>query len=244
MAVTVGPVGRRHARRRGVAAWLAAADGGVLVAAHRRCPVAERVRWPRLARVSPAALAGRDQLRRLPRPLAGDRHGRPPDRLPLDGPRPSPIVAISLALAQLSAVVVEHPIRRRRIVGRPLAVAAAATLAIVAVTAVVDGRATRSAALLGGLSAEAAGGDAGRARRLAAPAAAGRHVRRLGRSLAAARPRRHGGRRRSSNARRRRSTSGAGSPCRHRRRPISPGLATTRPGASPPRQRPTVPTRR
>ena len=73
------------------------------------------------------------------------------------------LVAISLALAQLTVVVVEHPIRRRRIVGRPLAVAATATLAIVAVTAVVDGRATRSAALLGGLAAEAAGGDAGEA---------------------------------------------------------------------------------
>ena len=74
------------------------------------------------------------------------------------------LVAISLALAQLTVVVVEHPIRRRRIVGRPLAVAATATLAIVAVSAVVDGRATRSAALLGGLAAEAAGGDAEEAR--------------------------------------------------------------------------------
>ena len=44
------------------------------------------------------------------------------------------LVAISLALAQLTVVVVEHPIRRRRIVGRPLAVAATATLAIVAVS--------------------------------------------------------------------------------------------------------------
>ena len=83
------------------------------------------------------------------------------DRLIAPSPtRSLAIVAISVALAQLSAIVVEHPMRRRqRIAGRPLAFAAAATLAIVAVAAVVDGRATRSAALLGGLSAEAADGD-------------------------------------------------------------------------------------
>ncbi len=69
------------------------------------------------------------------------------------------IVAISLSLAQLSAFAVERPVRRRYVAGRPLAFGAAAVLAIVGVAAIADGRASRSAALLGGLSAAAANGD-------------------------------------------------------------------------------------
>jgi peptidoglycan/LPS O-acetylase OafA/YrhL len=67
------------------------------------------------------------------------------------------IVAVSIALAQLSAVAVERPVRRHRFGGRPLAIAAAAVLVIVGVAAVSGGRTSRSAALLGGLSAAARG---------------------------------------------------------------------------------------
>ena len=70
------------------------------------------------------------------------------------------IVAISLSFAQLSAFAVERPVRRQFVAGRPLAFGAAAVLAIVGVAAIADGRATRSTALLGGLSAAAANGDA------------------------------------------------------------------------------------
>jgi peptidoglycan/LPS O-acetylase OafA/YrhL len=66
------------------------------------------------------------------------------------------IVAMSLALALLSAVAVERPVRRRRIAGRPLAFAAAAALVVVSVATVAGGRTTQSAALLTGLSAAAA----------------------------------------------------------------------------------------
>jgi peptidoglycan/LPS O-acetylase OafA/YrhL len=72
--------------------------------------------------------------------------------------RSAVIVAISLSMAQLSAVAVERPVRSRGLAGRPLALGAAAIIAVVGLTAIVDGRATRSSALLGGLTAEAADG--------------------------------------------------------------------------------------
>jgi peptidoglycan/LPS O-acetylase OafA/YrhL len=65
------------------------------------------------------------------------------------------IVGVSLAASQLSALAVERPVRRRRVMVRPLAFGAAAMIAIVSVAAVADGRATQSAALLAGLSGAA-----------------------------------------------------------------------------------------
>ena len=103
------------------------------------------------------------------------------------------IVAISLSLAQLSAVAVERPVRRQHVAGRPLAFGAAAALAIVGVAAIANGRATQSAALLGGLSAAAANGDdhGDRVRRYRRTTR--RHLRRLGWVLIGARPRQHHG---------------------------------------------------
>ena len=70
--------------------------------------------------------------------------------------RSAVIVAAAVALAQLSAVFLERPVRRRLVSARPLAFGVATTLAIVGVAVVVDGRATQSAALLGSLSSAAA----------------------------------------------------------------------------------------
>jgi peptidoglycan/LPS O-acetylase OafA/YrhL len=69
------------------------------------------------------------------------------------------VVAISLSLAELSAVVIERPVRRQHVAGRPLAFGAAAALAIVGVAVIANGRATQSAGVLGGLTAAAANGD-------------------------------------------------------------------------------------
>jgi peptidoglycan/LPS O-acetylase OafA/YrhL len=76
-------------------------------------------------------------------------------------PRSLAIVAVSLALAMLSTVAVERPVRRHRLVGRRLALAAAAVVTTVSAAAVADGRTTQSATLLRGLSAVAAGEPAG-----------------------------------------------------------------------------------
>jgi hypothetical protein len=74
--------------------------------------------------------------------------------------RAAAIVAVSLALAQLSAVAVERPVRRQRLGSRSLAFAAAAVLLTVGLAAVAGGRTTQSAALLNGLSAAAGGSHA------------------------------------------------------------------------------------
>jgi peptidoglycan/LPS O-acetylase OafA/YrhL len=70
--------------------------------------------------------------------------------------RSATIVAISLTLAQLSAVVVERPVRRHQAAARPLAFAGMAMVVVVGFTVVIQGRATSSAALLGSLSSAAA----------------------------------------------------------------------------------------
>lgn len=62
------------------------------------------------------------------------------------------IVAISLALAQLSAVVIEYPVRRHRVRGVRLGLTAALVVVTVGVAAGFTGRTTRSAALLDDLS--------------------------------------------------------------------------------------------
>ena len=54
--------------------------------------------------------------------------------------RSATIVTISVVLAQLSAVVVEHPIRRRQATVRPLALAGVALVSVVGFTVVVQGR--------------------------------------------------------------------------------------------------------
>jgi peptidoglycan/LPS O-acetylase OafA/YrhL len=71
--------------------------------------------------------------------------------------RSATIVAISLGLAQLSAVVVEHPVRRHQASVRPLAFAGMAMVAVVGFAVVIQARATSSATLLGGLAAADAG---------------------------------------------------------------------------------------
>ena len=73
--------------------------------------------------------------------------------------RSAVIVAISVIIAQLSAVAVERPVRRRSVAGRPLAFGTAAIVTVVGVATISGGPATQSAALLGGLSAAASNGD-------------------------------------------------------------------------------------
>lgn len=64
------------------------------------------------------------------------------------------LVALSLALAQLSSMFVERPVRSQRVSVRHLVVAAAAALASIGVASAFDGRTTESADLLVRLSAE------------------------------------------------------------------------------------------
>jgi hypothetical protein len=70
--------------------------------------------------------------------------------------RSTAIVAAAIALAQLSAVVLERPVRHRTVSARPLAFGVATTLAVAGFAVVVDGRATQSAGLIGSLSSAAA----------------------------------------------------------------------------------------
>jgi peptidoglycan/LPS O-acetylase OafA/YrhL len=73
--------------------------------------------------------------------------------------RSAAVVAVSLGVAQLTAIAVELPVRRQLVAGRPLALATAAVVVVVSVSAVAPGRVTQSAALLGELSAVAANSD-------------------------------------------------------------------------------------
>jgi hypothetical protein len=70
--------------------------------------------------------------------------------------RSAAIVVVALALAQLSAVFIERPVRLRHVSARPLAFGAATVVAVSGLAVVVDGRATQSAALLGSLSSAVA----------------------------------------------------------------------------------------
>ena len=74
--------------------------------------------------------------------------------------RSAAIVVVAIAVAQLSAIFVERPMRRHHVSARPFALGVATTLAIVGVAVVVDGRATQSAAMLGSLSSAAAAAPA------------------------------------------------------------------------------------
>ncbi len=66
--------------------------------------------------------------------------------------RSTATVVIAVAIAQLSAIFLERPMRRRPVSVRPLAFTGMTLVAVVGCTVVIQGRATSSAAMLGSLS--------------------------------------------------------------------------------------------
>ena len=75
--------------------------------------------------------------------------------------RSAAIVIVAIAVAQLSAIFLERPMRRHHVSARPFALGVATTLAIAGLAVVVDGRATQSAAMLGSLPSAAAAAPTG-----------------------------------------------------------------------------------